>query len=333
MNPKFIQRFEHWARHLAGDSFLQLYQTLAIGSFLLVGGVYLGYVDILWWQILLVLTTVVSLDYYLRVTLDQKSGFPFSAVNSAIGICLFLRTEWWPILFFAAIVAIASKYLFRSGDKHFFNPSYSAIFLVIAIFGNEAYVNHFQWGFEWYTLLPILFLGVFVTWRAGLWDSVLAFWISLLVCLTLFVDYTVEDFTWLFLTGSFLIMSFHGFTDPATMPTQRRYRLLFGAQIAILFFICRQIINEGYSFFAAYFLVNLFEMGFWQLEGKQWRGYDLRLLVQGGVTALLFLILFTMSFIYYLETSGFWPELLTNRCVQLICQWGIIRSWDVDSGL
>jgi len=330
MNSKFVQTFEGFMHKIAGEASLQLYQILAIGSFLLVGGVYLGYVDILWWQVLLVLLTVGVFDYYLRVNLDNKSGFPFSAINSGIGICLFLRTEWWPILFLAALLAIASKYLFRIGNKHFFNPSYTAIFLLIVIFGNEAYVNHFQWGHDWYTLLPILAMGVFVVIRAGLWDSVLAFWGVLLLCLNLFVDYTSEDFVWLFVTGSFLILSFHGFTDPATMPAKRSYRLLFSAQIAILFFIFRQIINEGYSFFAAYFLVNCFEVGLWYLEGKQWKGYDLRLLVQGGLTVLLFAVLAAMSLHFYFQTEGIFPRLLTNRCAQLICQWGITEAWEVE---
>jgi len=330
MNSKFVQKIKAKYNSIAKTVSLQLLQTIAIGSFLLFGGVFLGFINIAWWQVIMVLTVVAGLDYYLRKTIDDKHGFPFSAINSGIGICLFLRTEWWPILFFAALVAIASKYLLRSGNKHFFNPSYTAIFLMICLFGNEAYVNHFQWGFDWIILLPILLMGVFVTFRAGLWDSVLAFWGTLLICLNLFVDYTSEDFVWLFLAGSFLIMSFHGFTDPATMPKMRRYRLLFAAQIAILFFICRQVINEGYSFFAAYFLVNLFEVGLWNLEGKKWRGYDLRLIVQIGLTLLLLLILVVMSLMYYFDTNGLWPRLLTNRCVKLFCQWGMKESWELD---
>ena len=330
MNSNFVQELISKCNALAKTVSLQLLQTLASGSFLLIGGVWLGYVDVLWWQIIMILSVVVGLDYYLRTTLDGKTGFPFSAINSGLGICLFLRTEWWPILFFAAVVAIASKYIFRIGDKHFFNPSYSAIFLMIVLFGNEAYVNHFQWGSDWYVLLPILAMGLFVTYRAGLLDSVLTFWATLLVCLTLVVDYHFEDFVWLFLTGSFLIMSFHGFTDPATMPSVRKYRLLFAAQIAILFFICRQVINEGYSFFAAYFLVNLFEVLLWQLEGKKWRGYDLRFLIQSLLTGFLILLLLAMSFSFYLDTNGIWPELMTNRCVQLFCQWGVVEPWEVD---
>ena len=325
--------FEAFKKEFLGEDnpqMLQLLQTMVIGSFLLVGTFLFGYVDIEWWQIVLVLTTTGVTDYFLCRSLKDKSRFPLSAISSGIGICLFLRTEWWPILFFTALVAVSTKYLFRSGNKHFFNPSYTAILLALVLFGNEAYVNHFQWGYDWKVLLPIFLLGLFIVVKAKLWDSVLAFWGTLLVCLALFVDFTSEDFVWLFLTGSFLILSFHGFTDPATMPSVRRYRLLFAAQIAILFFICRQVINEGYSFFAAYFLVNLFEVGFWYLEGKTWRGYDARFLVQGGVTIFLIMLLFAMSYSFYLETNGIWPQLLTNRCVKFICQWGITEAWEVD---
>ncbi len=323
MNSKFVQDFRHGMAFLSSENGLQLCQTLAIGSFLLIGGIILGFVDIVWWQAVMVIITVVGFDYYLRTTLDDKPGFPFSAVNTAIGICLFLRSDWWIVLFVAALFAIASKYLFRVGDKHFFNPSYSAIFLMVVLFPNEAYVNHFQWGHDWFVLLPILAMGLFVTIKTNLWDSVVTFWGVLLGCLVLFVDFTKEDFVWLFLTGSFLIMSFHGFTDPATIPKKRIYRLFFASQIAILFFILRQIINEGYSFFAAYFLVNLLEVGFWKLEGEKWKGYDLRLVLQAGLAAVLFTILAIMSWLYYADTQGVWPRLLTNRCFQLFCQWGV----------
>ncbi len=330
MNSKFVQDLLPKCRSLVERPSLQLWQALSISAFLLIGGLWLGYVDITWWQVVMVFAVVIGLDYFLRGYLDGKTGFPLSALNSGIGICLFLRTEWWMILFFAAIVAIASKYVLRIRDKHFFNPSYTAIFLMIVLFGNEAYVNHFQWGSDWYVLLPILVMGLFVTYKAGLLDSVLVFWGTILLCLGLVVDFTSEDFVWLFLTGSFLIMSLHGFTDPATMPSVRKYRLLFAAQIAILFFVCRQVINEGYSFFAAYFLVNLFEVGLSQLEGKTWRGYDLRFLVQVVLTVFLALLLLGMSYSFYLATDGIWPELLTNRCVKFICQWGITEAWEVD---
>lgn len=307
---------------------LQLLQTMVISSFLIVGTFWLKYVDIVWWQIVMVLTTTGVMDYFLCRLLKAKIRFPLSAINSGIGICLFLRTEWWPILFFTGIVAVTTKYVFHSGSKHFFNPSYTAMLLSLVLFSNKAFINHFQWGYDWQVLLPIFLLGTFIVIKAKLWDSVLAFWGTLLLCLNLFVDYSIEDFVWLFLTGSFLIISFHGFTDPVTMPKVRPYRLLFAAQIAILFFICRQFVNEGYSFFVAYFLVNLFEVGLWHLESKTWRGFDLRLLVQSGLTVSLFLILFGTSYAFYLDTNGTWPQLLTNRCVQLICQRDIKHAWE-----
>ena len=309
---------------------LQLCQTVAIGSFLLVGGWWLGYIDILWWQAVMVLCVTAATDYFLRVYLDDEQRWPWAGINSGIGICLFLRTDFWPVLLFAALVAIFSKYLIRINGKHFFNPSYTAIFFMVVLFDNKAYINHFQWGSDWFVLLPILAMGLFVVVRAKLWDSVLAFWGTLLLCLALFVDFSLEDFMWLFVAGSFLIMSFHGFTDPATMPNRRPYRLMFSAQIAILFFICRQFINEGYSFFAAYFLVTLAEVGLWRLEGKRWRGYEARLLVQGGLTVGLLLLLGAVSYAHFLETDGIWPRLLTNRCIKLICQWGIDHPWELD---
>ena len=166
---------------------LQLCQTIAIGSFLLLGGKLFNYVDISWLEMAVVFTTVIAADVFLRWQVDGKWALPFSAINTGIGISLFLRSAHWPIYAFAAVVAIVSKYLIRIDRKHFFNPSYSAIFICLVLFEKQAYVNHFQWGNQWYVLIPILLMGSFVAWRARVWDAVITFFVVWFVLLNMFI--------------------------------------------------------------------------------------------------------------------------------------------------
>jgi|GEM_PF-4786147 len=181
---------------------LQLCQTIAIGSFLLLGGKWLGHVDITWLELLVVFSTVIILDFYLIWQLKDTKAFPFSAVNTGIGISLFLRTDLLFIYFVAGFIAIFSKYIVAIKDKHFLNPSYSAIFICLVLFQTDAYVTHVQWGNDWQVLLPILIMGAFVAWRAKVWDAVLMFFVSWFVLLNLFMEYTWHDLGVIYLTGA-----------------------------------------------------------------------------------------------------------------------------------
>src|SRR5690242_11783671 len=47
----------------------------------------------------------------------------FSVLISALSLCLLLKTNYWYISLLAAFLTVASKYIFRFGRKHIFNPS------------------------------------------------------------------------------------------------------------------------------------------------------------------------------------------------------------------
>ena len=45
-----------------------------------------------------------------------------SALITSLGLSLLLRADHWTTMALAATSAIASKFIFQVGDKHFFNP-------------------------------------------------------------------------------------------------------------------------------------------------------------------------------------------------------------------
>ena len=287
----------------------QNWQNAAIGSILLTGKI-LGFIAISWGEIGIVLGLAVFLDFWAKRFFDGESRFPFSALNTGIGICFFLRSEIVFVYIFTVFLAIFSKYLIRFRGQHFLNPSYSAIFLTLVIFPQIAYTNPLQWGVGniWPILLMVT-LGSFVLWRAKALEISAVFFATFLACWAIFTQIQWFDFQNFILTGSFFIAAIFGFTDPRTIPRERIDRVFFAAQIAIWFFVLRHFINENYALFAGYFLVNLSEPAF-QILGQNARKI---------FTGILFLTAAGLAGAHFLE-FGILPDFLTNRCNQLFCR-------------
>ena len=93
-----------------------------------------------------------------------------SPLITALGLSLLLRTDHMLTMAIAAGCAIASKFLFKFENKHFFNPANFGIIAAITL-TQDAWISPGQWGEElWYG--PI-FLGAggVVLKRVGRWDT------------------------------------------------------------------------------------------------------------------------------------------------------------------
>jgi len=295
----------------------QIFQNFSIGLILLVGKIS-GIFNISWFEILVTLGTVIVADFLMRWFFDGGKKFPNSGLNSGIGICLFLRSDQWIVYFFTALIAIVSKYIIRIKDKHFFNPSYAAIFLTLVLFPSIAYLNPLQWqvgGNNFWTLALILVLGSITIFRQKLWGSTLVYLISFLGIFLLLRDSYPEAYETLIFTGTFFLYLFFGYTDPATIPAKKKIRALFMLQIVLLFFLLHNIINENYALLAAYFVVQLLEVPFWLMEEKSEK---LRFKWQSIVTIFLAMMLLWQSVSYKVENNRF-PPVLQNRCNQIVC--------------
>ncbi len=298
----------------------QILQTFVIGNLLIIGGKYFGFVDISWLNIAIVIGLCVVVDYAFRCVQNKETKFPHSAVNSAIGLCLFLRTTSIPIYVFAAVLAILSKHFIQIKGNHFFNPSYTAIFASIMMFPIVAYVNPLQWQTGSWTAVGIIaLLGSLVMLRVGTFAIVTGYFVTFYAWIKLFTSHSWDDIKILFFSGSFFILVFHGLTDPAIIPKRKLHRLLYVTQISTLFFVYRLFINENYSFFLAYFTVNFLEMFFWKLENYESKIGNWRTITQGAVTLIFFGLMVNSSYNHTQKYNGVWPELLTNRCIQPIC--------------
>ncbi|HXM76038.1 MAG TPA: RnfABCDGE type electron transport complex subunit D [Thermoanaerobaculia bacterium] len=159
---------------------------------------------------------------------------PWSALISALSLCLLLRTNSAWLAAAAAAGAIASKFLFRWNGKHLFNPTNFALAAAIAVTGN-AWVSPGQWGSAAFFAFGIACVGRFVVQRAARGDVTLAY----IVVSVLFVTgrslalgeplgiplHRLES-------GALLLFAFFMISDPKTTPDSRIGRILFGALVA-----------------------------------------------------------------------------------------------------
>lgn len=196
---------------------------------------------------------------------DHTIAWPASALLTGNGVALLLRIpgtehgDWWSLrggwIFFAvSIGSLLSKYLIRWRGRQVFNPSNLGLVLCFWILGSgRVEPQDLWWGppFAWPTLACSAILivgGVAVTRRLGLLGLALSFWaVFALGAATLGLSGhamsarwhlgPVEGSTYGWIVGmspEILIFMFFMVTDPKTVPTDRRQRILFGGAVGLL---------------------------------------------------------------------------------------------------
>ncbi len=162
-----------------------------------------------------------------------------SAIISSLSLALLLKTNNIWVAVFAAVVAIASKYIIRINNKHIFNPSALGIVAAIFITGN-AWISPGQWGSGAVILFFVLCLGCIVTTRVQKLDTSLAFlgcfggllFLRQIIYLGWPMDYFIQSVS----TGSLLLFSFFMITDPKTIPNHLWARIVWCIAIAAVAF-------------------------------------------------------------------------------------------------
>jgi Na+-transporting NADH:ubiquinone oxidoreductase subunit NqrB len=187
---------------------------------------------------------------YCAESFKQKSLLPlwgrlgwgcwgFSVLISALSLCLLLKTNHWYISLLAALLTVASKYIFRLNHKHIFNPS--AFGIVAAIFlTKDAWLSPGQWGSNAVIFFFVATLGTIVVTRVQKLDISLAFLLAFIGLLYWRQVYTLgwpmDYFIHSVSTGSLLLFSFFMISDPRTSPNHPLARIIWAVLIAIVSF-------------------------------------------------------------------------------------------------
>ncbi|HSC56439.1 MAG TPA: DUF2330 domain-containing protein, partial [Nitrospira sp.] len=211
----------------------RLYQITSLGTLLLYGLFWLRF-DVSVSQIAITFGAAL-LTQYAGTRLCKLPTFdPLSPIVSALGLCLFLRTNELPIAAVAAIIAIASKFVIRWKKKHIFNPTNLA--LVVLIASGVGWISPGQWGqVAWFGFL-IACLGSLVVTRAVRADVTLAFlgfYVGLLIARALWLGDPLTIPMHQIESGTLLIFSFFMISDPKTTPDSRTGRIFFAFLVAV----------------------------------------------------------------------------------------------------
>jgi Na+-transporting NADH:ubiquinone oxidoreductase subunit NqrB len=182
-----------------------------------------------------------------------------SAIITALGLSLLLKTNDLYIAFFVGVIAISAKFIFRYNGRHFINPANFG--LSIAVLSGYAWLSPSQWGFEGTLFFLIGVLGSVVSSKAKRIDVALVFLGTLLLLQfgrSIFYlgwpkDFLLQQFT----NGSLLLFTFFMITDPVSTPKNKWHRWIWAAGIASFsFYLSNFYFINGAPIFA------LFAFGF-----------------------------------------------------------------------
>jgi Na+-translocating ferredoxin:NAD+ oxidoreductase RnfD subunit len=186
-------------------------------------------------------------QFYLQ--LPNRKNLPgyLSAVVTACGISILIRSDQLWVHPFLACVALSSKFVLRFGQGpargHILNPANLAAF--IAFMGlPHAWLSPGQWGQDTLAGLWMLALGATVTGRISRWGislSFLAAWLGLLGARLLWLGYAPDlalSMWWhQAMNGATILFAFFMISDPMTTPQHRSARVAYAVCVAVTAFV------------------------------------------------------------------------------------------------
>ncbi|WP_413200715.1 RnfABCDGE type electron transport complex subunit D [Nostoc piscinale] len=219
------------------------YQILFLGSFLVLG---IGTRD---WTlhpelIGVAIASCLSTQWILSKLNSQEPEQKLnlrSALITSLGLSLLLRADHWTTMMLAGVSAIVSKFCFKVGEKHFFNPANFGIITALTL-TSDAWVSPGQWGEEWWYGLLFAGTGGLILQRIGRWDTTAAFLgsYSLLEAIrNLWLGWTWDVYWHRLMSGSLLLFALFMVTDPRSIPNAKIGRIVWAICIASLTFILR----------------------------------------------------------------------------------------------
>lgn len=200
------------------------------------------------------ITNIETKDY--KQTNTPNFNFRSSLITS-LGLSLLLRGDHWTTMALGAATAISSKFIFKIGDKHFFNPANFGIISALS-FTSDAWVSPGQWGEEWWYGLLFFGAGGIILQKVGRWDTTAAFLgvYSLLEALrNIWLGWTWDVYLHRLMSGSLILFALFMVTDPRSIPNSPIGRIIWAFCIAIVTFVLRNYFYLSTAVFWALFIL------------------------------------------------------------------------------
>ena len=162
-----------------------------------------------------------------------------SALITALGLCLLLKTNTLWIAALSGFIAIASKFLLRFKGKHLFNPANLGIIICISL-TEDAWVSIGQWGTNTVQVYFFLAAALLVLLKVGRIDTSLGFLITFagleFLRSVVYLEWEPDHFVHYLSNGPLLLFTFFMITDPVTTPNHPRARVIWSVVIGIVAF-------------------------------------------------------------------------------------------------
>ena len=181
-----------------------------------------------------------------------------SALITSLGLALLLRADRVSTMILAGSLAIASKFVFTTAHKHWFNPANFGIIIALVL-TPDAWISPGQWGSDWWYLLLFIGLGGIVLQRVGRGDTSIAFlgvYALLEVARNTWLGWTWDVSVHKLMSGSLLLFTLFMITDPRSIPNARSARIIWAIAIAGLAFILRNYFYINEAIFIALFALS-----------------------------------------------------------------------------
>jgi ferredoxin-NADP reductase/Na+-translocating ferredoxin:NAD+ oxidoreductase RnfD subunit len=137
-------------------------------------------------------------------------------------------------LFWAAVLAIASKYILAIGKKHIFNPA--AVAVTITAF---AAVGSASWWVGTLPMLPFELLGLLIVRKIRRYDLVFYFFLAAFATIGIFTIINGQDLLRALqeslVASSLFFLAFVMLTEPLTTPPTKKLQAIYGALVGVLF--------------------------------------------------------------------------------------------------
>lgn len=211
----------------------RLYQIAVLSSLLTYGQLVLSF-DLSLTQVALTLGAALVTQKLFSRFVARIPFEPKSALISALSLCLLLRASSpaWAAL--AAVIAVASKFIFRWRGKHLFNPTnFALVLLVLAT--DQVWVSPAQWGSKVVFAFALASAGLFVVNRSARSDVTLAFLAchaAVLFGRAFYLGDPLSIPLRQLQGGALVLFAFFMISDPKTTPDSRAGRFVFAALTA-----------------------------------------------------------------------------------------------------
>ena len=195
-------------------------------------------------------------DMAFALILLRQVLVPISAYITTLSIGILLASNDWRVFAVASFWGIASKYLLRAGDRHFFNPSnFGIVAAIVLMHGVATVAAGSQWGGDYRVAVLIMALGLTMMKRVRRLDLVLA-WLGGYVAMGL-LRMALGQGGLVFALGpmtgaEFTLFTFSMIPDPKTNPPTTGARIVWGLLIAAVDGVLR-LLEVRYSMFYALF--------------------------------------------------------------------------------